>query len=41
MTDTENDDQDGNDGSETMFAVVMIALSLLILFVVRKNEKEN
>lgn len=41
MTDTEDNDQDGTDGGETMFAVVMIALSLLILIVVRKNETEN
>ncbi len=41
MANTEDDDRDGTDGSETMFAVVMIALSLLILFVVRRSEKAN
>lgn len=40
MTDTEDDDRDGTDG-ETMFAVVMIALSLLILFAVRRSEKAS
>lgn len=41
MTDTEDDDQGGNDGNEAMFAVVMIALSLLILIAVRKDEKAS
>jgi len=40
MANTEDDDRDGTDG-ETMFAVVMIALSLLILFVVRRSEKAS
>jgi hypothetical protein len=41
MANTEDDDRDGTDGSEAVFAVVMIALSLLILFVVRRSEKAS